>query len=946
MSSSSTELKPYNQNNFPSFKSIGKLLALYYFLDHYLSLGATIDEVLFAKFNIWTSTQFWSSVTFIKYCKTYVKSPVDSKNRVLTSVSEHSEDLARHNVKKRIPLNKRKGYEPSEKHKSDIAKAIRDHLQKNLLWRSTETQTDVMRIVMRKIQLDSWDCTEHQQMQSIIQNISTFFDKTAKFRRSEVLNLRDAVRSIISGPQSDPTLIKQIISEDTVKLSSYRQAKIRREIFEDSLEIKDLIKHERYIKKCRFPIKVKCEIVKYAEDWSFPNPSVEKIVSWNDPRSLSLVEDHLMHWSNFSRKKLANLILTVHSRSLEVAMGNTKSKYGGVDQNVPSQRYVENVLSDIPWLKTSRQFYGAYFCCGKCTTWEKNVDSLYHVVTAAMENFDCGNYQCCNSPDDQCLLSCQGYCICSKHEYYRALLPRSSKLFALRLLCTGSDFSEDSITGKAFQRKCWTGECGCFQDKISNLFSEMQPLFKRNQKIDFFEYVEKFRNIKSNKKQPFKYHGYDRTHLSVLQYKKNLIIDLKIFLPHLIALNWTNKHLGNLTNFVNPLLPVNDILLGFDFSQSPKFIRAGMSQVDYQEGQQFGLFSFIALWSKYVEGRKVIRKAVFMVIFKDYKHSTSRAIQSFSLCIKKLIPILRGDDIELKSLIVYSDNAGGDQKNRFMMDFFSCFSIHEKGIPRRVTIRYFQRPADHNKWLFDSEGGLFKRCYLKAALNRKNTALQWNDIGGRNTDHHLRVIRDFMNGSVGTDWYNFGKRKGSSTFWKECVYDGDVKKSVRRSVKYFLPKTMSNFCFYSANEDHKMVFRHLPCFCIECLKYYKTPNCANLDFCGEWTPHDFMDDVPTFTSPNKTERVGGKFPRDRKFKYSLRHTPIWGDSAPTPNRNLYMLQPVTESIPEAIPMSVQPFIDDKKQYMAETKRKRKKRGKPRDRSKRARLNFNKLHTLK
>ena len=166
-----------------------------------------------------------------------------------------------------------------------------------------------------------------------------------------------------------------------------------------------------------------------------------------------------------------------------------------------------------------------------------------------------------------------------------------------------------------------------------------------------------------------------------------------------------------------------------------------------------------------------------MLVFKDYKHSTNRAIQSFNVCIRKLLPILRKDNIVLKSLIVYSDNSGSEQKNRFMIDYFTTFAVSENSTRRKVTIRYFRRSADLNKWLFDSEGRLFKRCYLRAALNKVNTELQWyaTDVEGRNADNHLKVIRDFMNKSARSDWHNFGKRKGSTTFWKECVWDGDVK---------------------------------------------------------------------------------------------------------------------------------------------------------------------------
>ena len=199
-----------------------------------------------------------------------------------------------------------------------------------------------------------------------------------------------------------------------------------------------------------------------------------------------------------------------------------------------------------------------------------------------------------------------------------------------------------------------------------------------------------------------------------------------------------------------------------------------------------------------------------MVIFKDYKHSSERAIQCFDACMEKLKHVLDKRKVAIKSLIVYSDNAGCDKKNRFMMDFFTTY-----GIP----IRYFQRPADHNKWIFDSEGGLFKRCYLKAALNKFNIELQWvaDDIRNKNADKHLKIIKRFMNCSPNTDWHNTTLTKKSITICRECIWVTNIstnKKNKLRSVKYSLPNTMSNYCFFTAGK-HKMVYRHLPCFCVE-----------------------------------------------------------------------------------------------------------------------------------
>ena len=80
------------------------------------------------------------------------------------------------------------------------------------------------------------------------------------------------------------------------------------------------------------------------------------------------------------------------------------------------------------------------------------------------------------------------------------------------------------------------------------------------------------------------------------------------------------------------------------------------------------------------------------------------------------------DNVKLKNLYIYSDCAPGDQKNKY---FLCHLSELETKDGEWLLCRYFNRPGNHNKFVFDSEAGLWKHKYFKAALNHKNKKLQW-----------------------------------------------------------------------------------------------------------------------------------------------------------------------------------------------------------------------------
>lgn len=64
-------------------------------------------------------------------------------------------------------------------------------------------------------------------------------------------------------------------------------------------------------------------------------------------------------------------------------------------------------------------------------------------------------------------------------------------------------------------------------------------------------------------------------------------------------------------------------------------------------------------------------------------------------------------------LLVYTDCAGGDQKNKYFLNHLSMFRSNNpwsRAFRRKyqLPIIYFQKPADHNKWSSTQRAGCGK----------------------------------------------------------------------------------------------------------------------------------------------------------------------------------------------------------------------------------------------
>ena len=175
---------------------------------------------------------------------------------------------------------------------------------------------------------------------------------------------------------------------------------------------------------------------------------------------------------------------------------------------------------------------------------------------------------------------------------------------------------------------------------------------------------------------------------------------LEVVIPHLIALNFGNEQIRRVTDPILPRLPLGDPLVGVDFFASPNFVRANMSQHDYQSGQTFGLFYLVAFW---VSPNKKLKKFVYPMVFVDPTHSVERVCQGLDYGLAELEAEMLKDNVQLKNLYVYSDCAAGDQKNKY----FLCHLSELKTLDGKwLPCRYFNRPGNHNKFTFDSAAGL------------------------------------------------------------------------------------------------------------------------------------------------------------------------------------------------------------------------------------------------
>ena len=588
-----------------------------------------------------------------------------------------------------------------------------------------------------------------------------------------------------------------------------------------------------------------------------------------------------------SQKELASEFLTLFKNKFALAMGYSLERSTGEDSNlsfqnvgedstIPSERYVAYVLSKFTWLLTSRQYYGTFFGCGWCTEWEENIMEFCNLILKLQKK--CKNFCCCESlPDQPCLFECRRVCQCLSCIEQRQKLPTSSKFLALQLLCWPtelSDVSKHEIMKWRFNRMCWTGKCTQPQClNFGTFFNYFNKLFLTSQKFRFWKYQELERES-IGAKTPWIYHGFGEPELlSRKGYVSKMQVLLERYVPRLIALNFGNEQLKHVTDPFNPRLPVGEPLVGVDFSASPNFLHGRMTQLDYQTSQTFGVVSFVGFW---VTKDKQLKKAVYPMVFVNPTHCTERICQALDCGLQELEKEMMKDKVQLKNLYPYSDCAPGDQKNKFFLYHISeMATLSGKWLP----VRYFQRPGNHNKFDFDSDGTLFKMKYFLAARDPKNKSLQWSKGGlTHGGKDQLKAIVKYMNNPTSA-WQKIGYT--AKTTVRKAIFLSRLS-NTKRFTPFDCKGISKNYAFVTIGY-HKIAQRHLMNLSDDCLSkaFSKTPDLTmDEQFCGSWDNVDLSKDAyPHLTGLNMAHRIKSKYERDGKLLLPLRFTPLFTTKA-------------------------------------------------------------------
>ena len=425
-----------------------------------------------------------------------------------------------------------------------------------------------------------------------------------------------------------------------------------------------------------------------------------------------------------------------------------------------------------------------------------------------------------------------------------------------------------------FDEKCWRGNCTCLRFDL--FFQKFADLFADEEKFGLWRYKRLERET-GDGETSWQYHGFGKTeYWPAEDYIEGMQDLLWKFIPHLVLLNFGNEMLERITDPKFPRLPVGHPLIGIDFSASPNFLRLGMNQLDYQESQKFGLISVVSF---YVSKKNELKKLVLQELFADITHSTERISQGLDFALAELEDVMEKDGIEITGLYIYSDCSPADQKNKFFIHHLTEL-LSSKAPFNWIPFRYFQRPGYHNKFDFDSEGGLFKKFLFQASLNSVHSEhLNFTQLEDGGQVQLLRIAK-FMNSKL-SRWQHISDR-ATTTIRKSLVLPTLDYLNHQRAKVNDIKGISRNFAFAGVGY-HKVWQRALMNLSDECLKvaFSGTPKASQDEsFCGRWDNIDLEADAyPRLGTPNEAYRIRGAYERDGHLIKSARFTPIYSKLA-------------------------------------------------------------------
>ena len=282
-----------------------------------------------------------------------------------------------------------------------------------------------------------------------------------------------------------------------------------------------------------------------------------------------------------------------------------------LNENLPSTRFVEEVLKSLSWLSTGKYIYGHYFSCNKCTQWDMTYRVFRNIVFDKLDLWEL------KRPSDVELTA-----------RIRKLLSLSSKTFALSLLCEAKSLSENEYKKYPFLRKCCFHSCNiclktgkkcshqdffcrtCVFNKFSTFFTNVQFLFAQKDisvlfigettklhsayRFAFFETKTGSRQPDSTK-DPFLFPVMLKSLVKPNQFVVLVDKFLREFIPHLLYLNWTATQLKSITTTEKPKASGWGYIDRFRFQSKSFFYEIGHGPTALSTKSNFWTFLFHCL---------------------------------------------------------------------------------------------------------------------------------------------------------------------------------------------------------------------------------------------------------------------------------------------------------------------------------------------------------------
>ena len=284
---------------------------------------------------------------------------------------------------------------------------------------------------------------------------------------------------------------------------------------------------------------------------------------------------------------------------------------------------------------------------------------------------------------------------------------------------------------------------------------------------------------------------------------KELKDELSPFSKHLFVAQWQIKQYESLKDKV----PDKHCLAVVDFGENYTCTYQEEAQSAHWSYQQATLHPVVCYFPcVYPKCTDIMRHSI-VIVSSDLKHDFHAA----NCFISKAVEVLQSDSVPIEKLIVFSDGAPGQYKNKSA--FCDC-SFAVKDIGFKMERHYFG--SRHGKGPCDAEVGVIKRCASLAVNSRQVIISDATDLA------------EYCISNLATSGgHNHSQR--SFIF----VSSDDINRSRPDRVNIVAVKDTRNIHCVLGSSPYKIQTKELSCFCAACTK--GRGKCLNISHTGKLT---------------------------------------------------------------------------------------------------------------